>query len=130
MGLLDDVAGGLGKDAGGGLADLLKGQGGVAGLAEKFGQNGLGDVIGSWIGKSANAGISPEQIAGVLGSGPIGDFAAKLGISPEQASETLAGLLPEAIDRLTPGGSIDGAGDLLDKLPGGLGDMIGGFLKR
>lgn len=130
MGILDDVMGGLGKDAGGGIADLLKGQGGVGGLVEKFGQNGLGDVAGSWIGTGSNLNISPEQISQVLGSGPVADFARKLGVSPEQASETLAGLLPEAVDRLTPGGTADGADDLLDKLPGGLGDMIGGFLKR
>jgi uncharacterized protein YidB (DUF937 family) len=130
MGLLDQVLSGLGDDAAGGLAELLKNQGGVAGLAEKFGQNGLGDVVGSWIGQGGNAGISAEQIAQVLGSGPLADFAGKLGISPEQASETLAGLLPEAVDRLTPGGSADGAADLLDQLPGGIGDLIGGFLKR
>jgi uncharacterized protein YidB (DUF937 family) len=130
MGLLDGVLGGLGDDAAGGLGELLKGQGGVAGLAEKFGGAGLGDVVGSWIGTGANANISAEQIQQVLGSGPIADFAAKLGINPEQASETLAGLLPEAIDRLTPGGELSGAEGLLDQLPGGLGDMIGGFLKR
>ncbi|MBI2262542.1 MAG: DUF937 domain-containing protein [Caulobacterales bacterium] len=130
MGMLDDVMGGLGKEAGGGIADLLKGQGGLGGLMEKFGQNGLGDVAGSWVGKGANMNISPEQISQVLGSSPIADFARKLGVSPEQASETLAGLLPEAVDRLTPGGTADGADDLLDKLPGGVGDMIGGFLKR
>lgn len=130
MGFLDTVLNGLGDDAAGGLGDLLKTQGGVGGLAEKFGQAGLGDVVGSWIGKGANAGISAEQIAAVLGSGPLADFAQKLGVSPQQASETLAGLLPEAIDRLTPGGQVDGADDLLAKLPGGVGDMIGGFLKR
>ena len=130
MGLLDDVMGGLGKDAGGGIADLLKGQGGIGGLVEKFGQNGLGDVASSWIGKGGNLNISPEQISQVLGSGPIADFARKMGISPEQASETLAGLLPEAVDRMTPGGTVDGADSLLDSLPGGLGDMLGGFLKR
>jgi len=130
MGMLDDVMGGLGKDAGGGIADLLKGQGGLGGLMEKFGQNGLGDVAGSWIGKGANLNISPEQISQVLGSGPIADFARKLGVSPEQASETLAGLLPEAVDRLTPNGTAEGADGLLDSLPGGVGDMIGGFLKR
>ena len=130
MGFLDTVLNGLGDDAAGGLGDLLKTQGGVGGLAEKFGQAGLGDVVGSWIGKGANAGISAEQIAAVLGSGPLADFAQKLGVSPQQASETLAGLLPEAIDRLTPGGQVDGADDLLSKLPGGVGDMIGGFLKR
>ena len=130
MGMLDDVMGGLGKEAGGGIADLLKGQGGLGGLMEKFGQNGLGDVAGSWVGKGGNMNISPEQISQVLGSGPIADFARKLGASPEQASETLAGLLPEAVDRLTPGGTADGADDLLDKLSGGVGDMIGGLLKR
>lgn len=130
MGFLDNVLNGLGDDAAGGIGDLLKGQGGVGGLAEKFGQAGLGDVVGSWVGNGANAKISPEQIAAVIGSGPVADLAAKLGVSPQQASETLAGLLPEAIDRLTPGGQIDGADDLLDKLPGGIGDMIGGFLKR
>ena len=38
MGFLDNVLNGLGDDAAGGLGDLLKGQGGVGGLAEKFGQ--------------------------------------------------------------------------------------------
>lgn len=130
MGFLDNVLTGLGHDAAGGLGDLLKNQGGVGGIAEKFSQAGLGDVVGSWIGQGANAGISAEQVAAALGSGPLADFAQKLGVSPEQASETLAGLLPEAIDRLTPGGQVDGADDLLAKLPGGVGDMIGGFLKR
>lgn len=128
MGMLDSVLGGLGDQAAGGIGDLLNSQGGVAGLAEKFGAGGLGDIVGSWIGTGANADISPDQIVQVLGSGPIGDFAAKLGLSPDQAAETLAGLLPEAIDRLTPGGQIPEG--LLDQLPGGLGDMVGGFLKR
>lgn len=130
MGFLDNVLTGLGDDAAGGLGDLLKNQGGVGGIANKFSQAGLGDVVGSWIGQGVNAGISADQIAAVLGSGPLADFARKLGVSPEQAGETLAGLLPEAIDRLTPGGQVDGADDLLAKLPGGVGDMIGGFLKR
>ena len=133
MGFLDNVVNGLGQDAAGGLGDLLKSQGGVGGLAEKFGQAGLGDVIGSWVGSGANAGVTAEQITAVIGHGPIADIAAKMGVSPQQAGETLAGLLPEAIDRLTPGGQIDGADDLLNKLPGGLGglgDMIGGFLKK
>jgi len=130
MGFLDNVVNGLGQDAAGGLGDLLKGQGGVGGLAEKFGRAGLGDVVGSWVGTGANASVTAEQITAVIGHGPIADIAAKMGISPQQAGETLAGLLPEAIDRLTPGGQIDGADDLLAKLPGGLRGMIRGVLKR
>ena len=130
MGILDSVLGNLGDEAAGGIGDLLKGQGGVGGLVGKFAEHGLGDAVGSWIGSGANAAISPEQIAKVLGHGPIADFAAKLGISPEQASETLAGLLPKAIDSLTPNGHADDAGGLLDQLPGGIGGMLGGFLKK
>lgn len=130
VGLLDGVLGSLGGEAAGGIGELLNSQGGVAGLAEKFGQKGLGDLAASWIGTGANASISPEQIASVLGSGPIADFAARLGISPEQASETLAGLLPQAVDKLTPNGQVPDIGGVLDQLPGGLGDMVGGFLKR
>ena len=130
MGMLDNVLNGLGGDAAGGVGDLLRGQGGVGGLVEKFNQAGLADVVGSWIGTGANANISAEQITAVIGHGPLADIAAKMGVTPQQAGETLAGLLPEAIDRLTPGGQLNGADDLLGQLPGGLGDMVGGFLKR
>lgn len=134
MGILDSVTQALGEQAGGGLADLLKDQGGVGGLVEKFGQNGMGDLAASWVGKGGNLPVSAEQIAQVIGSGPIADFAKSIGISPEQAADTIAGLLPEAIDRLTPGGEVKGGGDVLgqitDALPGGLGDMLGGFLKK
>ncbi|CAN5230806.1 hypothetical protein BH09PSE1_BH09PSE1_28840 [soil metagenome] len=130
MGLLDNVMHGLGDDAGGGLADLLKGQGGVQGLADKFGQHGLGEIASSWIGTGGNVNITPAQIQAVIGHGPIADFAQKLGVSPEQAATTLAGLLPEAVDRLTPNGHANDAGALLDQLPGGLGGMLGGFLKK
>ncbi len=130
MGLFDTVLNGLGDQAAGGLGDLLRGQGGVAGLAERFGGAGMGETVQSWIGTGGNFDISPEQIRQVLGSGPIADFAARMGISPEQASETLAGLLPEAVDRLTPNGQVADAGGLLDALPGDVGDILGGLLKR
>lgn len=70
MGLMDSVLNGLGDQAAAGLGDLLQSQGGVEGLAERFGGAGLADTVQSWIGTGANANISPEQIAQVLGSGP------------------------------------------------------------
>ncbi|CAN5264835.1 YidB family protein [soil metagenome] len=129
MGLLDNVMHDLGGDAGGGIADLLKSQGGVQGLADKFGQHGLGEIAQSWISTGGNVNITPAQIQAVIGHGPIADFAQKMGISPEQAATTLAGLLPVAVDRLTPNGNTHEAGGLLDQLPGGLGGMLGGLLK-
>lgn len=133
MSFLDSIAGQLGGGALGAVQDLLKQQGGVGGLVEKFGRNGLGEAAASWIGKGANIAITPEQITAVLGSGPVADFAARLGVTPEQASATLSAVLPQLVDRMTPDGqapSGDGlpGADLLNNLPGGLGDIAGGLL--
>src|SRR5690606_20802858 len=124
--------GGAGGSAGGGavgaVTDLIQSQGGVGGLIAGFTKNGLGDAAASWLGGGANHAIGADQISAVLGSGPIGDFAAKLGVSPAQAASTLAMLLPIVIDKLTPDGRADQADAKLTQLPGGLGDLIGGAL--
>lgn len=144
MSFLDGILGGKGLPGGaealGGVQELIQSQGGVQGLTQKFGGGGLGDIASSWIGKGGNLPISAEQIEGVLGSGPIGQFAAKLGVSPAQAASVLAMALPIIIDRLTPDGDaanpksgVD-AGDLLGGLlggsSGGLGGLLGGLLKK
>lgn len=144
MSFLDQLTGkgGLagGTDALGGVQELIESQGGVQGLTQKFSAGGLGDIASSWLGKSGNLPISAEQIEGVLGSGPIGQFAQKLGVSPAQAASVLAMALPVIIDKLTPDGDaanpkqgVD-AGDLLGGLlggaGGGLGGLLGGLLKK
>lgn len=129
-----------GADALGGVQDLIESQGGVQGLTQKLGAGGLGDMAASWVGKGGNLPISAEQIEGVLGSGPIGDFAKRLGVSPQQAAGVIAMVLPMVIDKLTPDGDAGNAksgvdaGDLLGGLlgggGGGLGVLLGGLLKK
>lgn len=129
-----------GADALGGVQDLIESQGGVQGLTQKLGAGGLGDMAASWIGKGGNMPISAEQIENVLGSGPIGDFAKRLGVSPQQAAGVIAMALPMVIDKLTPDGDAAKAksgvdvGDLLGGLlgggGGGLGGLLGGLLKK
>ncbi len=126
MGLLDEVAGGLlkkvfsGESAQAGLlevvTDLLKGSesGGLEGLAQTFNEKGLGDIMSSWIGKGENLPISPEQIREVLGSGQVQQIAEKLGVSSDEASSGLAEMLPQIVDKVTPGGSL-GSSDLLNQ---------------
>lgn len=147
MGLLDSVLGqvlgGLGSQqsqpqggAAGGLGDLggLAGAlggllanngslGGLGGLVSKFDQAGMGDVIGSWIGKGENAPISGEQLGGVLGSDAISGIASKLGINAATLLPMLAAMLPQLINQLTPHGKApeEGLGthdDLLSSLSG------------
>jgi uncharacterized protein YidB (DUF937 family) len=90
---------------------------GLGGLAEAFQAKGLGDVVASWIGTGQNLPVSAEQIQSVLGSGVVQQLAARVGLSPEAASALLAQILPQAVDRLTPEGTLP-AGGLLGAATG------------
>lgn len=135
MSLLGDLAG---QALGGALAGSGSGQigmmgaalqllnsqpGGIAGLAQSFAKNGLGDMVQSWIGTGANAPVTGDQIQNVLGSDAMKSFAEKAGVSPAAAGGHLAALLPTLIDKLTPNGQApEGGVDLLSlgmKLFGG-----------
>ncbi|MET0207762.1 MAG: YidB family protein [Burkholderiaceae bacterium] len=114
----------------GGIAGALGGllanngpQGGLGGLVEKFGQAGLGDVIGSWIGHGQNQPISTDQVHDALGSDTIASIASKLGINASMLLPLLATMLPTLIDKLTPHGQVPAEGlgnqdDLLSSLSG------------
>ena len=135
MGLLDSMmgavagqvqqSGGLGHILGGLLANNSE-LGGLGGLVEKFQQNGMGDIVSSWICHGENLPISADQIASAFGSGPLANIASQLGIDPAQASGQLAQMLPGLIDKLTPHGALpaDGLGNT-----GDLMGMLGGLLK-
>ena len=137
MGFFDEVAGGLLKQVFSGqdnqscmlesIMGILKSSesGGAEGLLNTFNENGLGDVMSSWIGKGENLPISPEQIQQVLGSDQVQQIAEKLGISTDEASSGLAEMLPKIVDKLTPEGSLptqdllhQGLGMIAEKLFG------------
>ena len=135
MGLLDAVmgavsghmqqSGGLGNVLGGLLANNSE-LGGLGGLVEKFNQNGMGEIVSSWIGKGDNLPISADQIASALGNGTLGNIASQLGMDPAQLSGHLAQMLPGLIDKLTPHGALPEGG--LGQ-SGDLMGMLGGLLK-
>jgi uncharacterized protein YidB (DUF937 family) len=118
MGNLGGVAGALG-----GLLANNGELGGLGGLVSKFDQAGMGDVIGSWIGKGENAPISGGQLQQVLGSDAISGIAQKLGLNTATLLPLLATMLPALIDQLTPKGQVPAEGlgtqdDLLSSLSG------------
>lgn len=90
---------------------------GLGGLVEAFQAKGLGDVVASWIGTGQNLPVSAEQIQSVLGSGLVQQLAAGVGLPPEAATALLAQILPQAVDRLTPEGTVP-AGGLLGQATG------------
>ena len=79
MGLLDQIAGALGGQVGGGsgqnpmiqlVMQLLQNHpGGLQGLIEQFTRAGLGQQAASWVSTGQNLPISPEDLMKVFGGG-------------------------------------------------------------
>ena len=107
----------VGNGAGG--LDLVKFVGGLS-------QNGLGEIVGSWLGNGENKAISMEQITTLLGSDNIASFASELGISQESAANALAETVPQVVDQATRG-----EGTIMDDMlsnaggPNGAMEMLG-----
>ena len=115
MGLLDGLMGSLMGGAMGGAQEspllrtalqLLQQNGGVAGLLDKFRQAGYADHAASWQSTGENMPISGGALQEVLGSGTIGQIAQQLGLSHGDAAGGLAQVLPQLIDKFTPGGEV------------------------
>jgi len=85
----------------------------------------LGDMMSSWISTGPNPAISAQQVTDVLGDDTIGQFASRAGVPAAEASSVLAGLLPTAIDHLTPDGRMPDT-DSLENTLSSLLSKIGG----
>jgi uncharacterized protein YidB (DUF937 family) len=123
----DDATTGLDTDAlTGALGSLLGGgsDGGIdlSNIMSGLSENGLGSVVGSWLGNGENEAISPDAISDLLGSEKVSEFASSLGLSEESATGALADMLPNVIDQATSGeGSI--IDTMLDQVGGAEGAM-------
>ena len=126
----DDTTEGLEvEDIANALNNLVgNGQGGlnlvtfVSGLS----QNGLGEIVGSWLGNGENRSISIEEITTLLGSEKVAAFASELGLSQESAAGALADVIPQVVDLATRG-----EGTIMDEMlsntggPNGVMEMLG-----
>jgi uncharacterized protein YidB (DUF937 family) len=98
--------------------------GGLSGLVEKISAGGLADQVASWIGTGNNLPISAEQIQQVLGSSYVQELAAKMGINTADVAGSLASLLPQVVDKLTPDGQLPGDNKLLEAGLAGLTNLL------
>lgn len=146
MGLLDMIGSVLGQSNTDGqphptnaLAAVLEWvnnqPGGLNGLIARFHEQGAGEVAQSWVSSGPNQAVSPDTLQNVLGSGALNDLASKVGVSPDQASNLLAQVLPHVVDHATPNGEVPQTGQIdvasvLGSLSqsGGIGSLLGGLL--
>ena len=99
----------------GGLAGMIGGLGGagaLSGLMRQFEQTGFGEHARSWIGGGENEPIAPEQVETVLGGQTINELARRFQIPVDQLKTELAAALPQAVDQLTPRGTLPSDADL------------------
>lgn len=125
------LGGGAQRRGGGGLEDLLGGllggggggggggMGGLGGLLEQMARSGYGDQARSWVGTGPNAPIPPEALEQIFGHGGLSEIARQAGVRQADAARGLSELLPEVVDRVTPGGQVPD----LDQLTASVGDL-------
>jgi uncharacterized protein YidB (DUF937 family) len=105
MGMLDGLLGGaVGAEMATVVNGLIEKHGGVQGIVAQLEQQGLGSTVRSWVGNGPNQPITPDQVHQAFGSDMVKQLAAKVGLSPEDMAAKLSQILPQAIDKLTPGG--------------------------
>jgi len=97
------------------LLEMLRRGDGLNSLVRSFEQNGMGDIVSSWIGAGRNLPVSPAQIETGLGSERVGQLAAGSGLPVEVVKSHLSQALPQLIDSLTPNGHTGDAANLLTR---------------
>ena len=85
---------------------MLQQNGGLSGVIEKLRGSGLGHQASSWVSTGDNLPVTADQLQQALGSGDLAQLATRFGLTPEQASQGLAQVLPEVVNRMTPSGAL------------------------
>jgi uncharacterized protein YidB (DUF937 family) len=70
------------------------------------GNSGLASMAASWLGDGANSAMSGSQVMDIFGKDKVSEFASKLNIDEGTASNGLADMLPQLIDKASSGGSL------------------------
>ncbi|WP_247422457.1 YidB family protein [Ralstonia pseudosolanacearum] len=115
LGGLGGLGGLLGQLTGGGgntdhAAVDAAAPGGVGPLQQILEQAGLGEQVRSWIGNGQNLPVSGEQITQALGgSGALSQLASTFGLNENEVASQLAEVLPDAVNHLTPQGTLPNA---------------------
>jgi uncharacterized protein YidB (DUF937 family) len=88
---------------------ILEQHGGLQGVVSEFEQKGLGPTVRSWVSSGPNQPISADDVQRALGPDLIQQLSQKSGVPANELARKLAEILPNAVDRMTPNGTIPNA---------------------
>lgn len=80
--------------------------GGIAEIIDRFRNAGSGSAADSWIGRGPNEPIGPEQVEQAIDPETLDALAAQTGLDREEILKRLAVNLPDAVNDMTPDGTL------------------------
>ena len=99
---------------------LVEQQGGIQALLSKLSQSGLADQVASWVGAGENQTVNPAQLLSALGgTEKLAPLAQQFGLSTNDLTTGIAGMLPQVVNQVTPQGQI----------PTNVQDLLGAAMK-
>jgi uncharacterized protein YidB (DUF937 family) len=108
-----------------GLIGML-GSGGLGSLLGKFQSAGMGDKVQSWVSGQNKQSLSGQEVRQALGNQEVDQLAQQSGMSSDDAADSLAGIIPDTVNELTPDGQIPDQATMQQRL-GGLAGKIPGL---
>jgi uncharacterized protein YidB (DUF937 family) len=106
------VAGGGGTNILTSLIKVFMSQGGLQEVMSKLGHTDTKAALASWTGTGANQSVTGDQLENALGTDTIAQVAKDAGVSHDEVKAQLSTLLPQVIDKLSPGGQLPDLGGL------------------
>lgn len=104
--IVGSLLGTLGRSNGAGSGNPLEG------LLRALSAGGLGEQAQSWISRGRNRPVTGDDLIDALPPDVLLEVAHRESMSPHEAAERLADVLPRTVDELTPRGRLPQSGSL------------------
>ena len=85
--------------------------GGIGGVLERFRNQGYSQQAASWVSTGENEELQPQAVNELMGTEELSRMSQQLGVSQEEVSSSMAQILPEIVNQLTPQGGVPDDGD-------------------
>ena len=85
--------------------------GGIGGVLERFKSKGYSQQAASWVSTGENEELQPQAVHELMGTEELSRMSQQLGVSQEEVSSSMAQILPEMVNQLTPQGGVPDDGD-------------------
>lgn len=120
-GLLGGVLGGGAASAGAASAGASSSNGSITGglndLIDTFKNSGHAEVADSWVNPAVpTQGLSPSQVESAIGKDALDELASRTGLTYDEIVQRLSTTIPQAVDKLTPGGHMPQSDDDVAKI--------------